>query len=326
MLHHFDVDASTEQVYQAMLASPGADVATLAGSLGLSVDEVQARLDQLADLMLIEATGRPDGRIVTVPPHEALELLIAREEERLAERKREGAASREKLADVVDSFLAHRVTKAEGGLIEQIDEGRVVRSRLFQLVNQARRAVSSIEPGAPIPPHALAAATRLDDDMLGRGILVRTVVSTASTAQDYWHSHLLDQQAKGSQARSHAAPPMRLIVIDDDVAVLPRSGGSGALIAHTPDVVAPALALFESVWVEASPIERRDDTDDTVSEARMRQVATLLAAGLKDETIARRLDVSVRTVRRLVSATVAELQADSRFQAGVLAVRRGWVS
>lgn len=31
MLHHFDVDASTEQVYQAMLASPGADVATLAG-------------------------------------------------------------------------------------------------------------------------------------------------------------------------------------------------------------------------------------------------------------------------------------------------------
>ena len=58
----------------------------------------------------------------------------------------------------------------------------------------------------------------------------------------------------------------------------------------------------------------------------MREVVTLLARGLKDDAIARRLGVSVRTVRRLISATIDDLQADSRFQAGVVAVQRGWVA
>ena len=45
----------------------------------------------------------------------------------------------------------------------------------------------------------------------------------------------------------------------------------------------------------------------------------------KDEQIARALGMSVRTVRRRVADLMDELGADSRFQAGVEAVRRGWI-
>ena len=41
--------------------------------------------------------------------------------------------------------------------------------------------------------------------------------------------------------------------------------------------------------------------------------------------IARTLGISLRTTRRRVAALMAELGADSRFQAGVEAVRRGWL-
>ncbi|MCP9963343.1 LuxR C-terminal-related transcriptional regulator [Streptomyces somaliensis] len=50
---------------------------------------------------------------------------------------------------------------------------------------------------------------------------------------------------------------------------------------------------------------------------------TLLAAGAKDEAIARRLGCSERTLRRLLASLVAKLGADSRFAAGVQAVRLG---
>jgi len=44
-----------------------------------------------------------------------------------------------------------------------------------------------------------------------------------------------------------------------------------------------------------------------------------------DEMVARKLGVSVRTVRRMASELMAELGARSRFQAGVRASERGWL-
>ncbi|MBZ5735679.1 LuxR C-terminal-related transcriptional regulator [Nocardioides sp. TRM66260-LWL] len=58
----------------------------------------------------------------------------------------------------------------------------------------------------------------------------------------------------------------------------------------------------------------------------MRQfILEQLAVGAQDDQIARLLGVSLRTVRRRVADVMAELGAESRFQAGVEAVRRGWL-
>ena len=101
-----------------------------------------------------------------------------------------------------------------------------------------------------------------------------------------------------------------------------------AYVLHGRGLVAPVQALFDEVWGGGLPFVEGcgDGTEKPVSEDRMREVVTLLARGLKDDAIARRLGVSVRTVRRLISATIDDLQADSRFQAGVVAVQRGWVA
>jgi DNA-binding NarL/FixJ family response regulator len=54
-------------------------------------------------------------------------------------------------------------------------------------------------------------------------------------------------------------------------------------------------------------------------------VLRLLAAGAKDDAIARKLAVSDRTVRRLIAMLMRELAAESRFQLGLRAVRAGLV-
>ncbi|CAL9528401.1 hypothetical protein SUDANB37_04007 [Streptomyces sp. enrichment culture] len=56
-----------------------------------------------------------------------------------------------------------------------------------------------------------------------------------------------------------------------------------------------------------------------------RELLRLLAAGLKDEAIARRLGVHVHTARRRISRLLESLDARTRFQAGARATARGWL-
>ena len=51
-------------------------------------------------------------------------------------------------------------------------------------------------------------------------------------------------------------------------------------------------------------------------------IARLMAQGLTDEVVARRLGMSVRTCRRHIAAMLQNLDAVSRFQAGVQAASR----
>ncbi|WP_374201564.1 response regulator transcription factor [Actinocorallia sp. API 0066] len=51
----------------------------------------------------------------------------------------------------------------------------------------------------------------------------------------------------------------------------------------------------------------------------------LLAQGLSDDAIARRLRVTTSTVRRHCAAIREELGVATRFAAGVEAARRGWI-
>jgi len=46
---------------------------------------------------------------------------------------------------------------------------------------------------------------------------------------------------------------------------------------------------------------------------------------MTDETAARRLGVSLRTVRRQMAALMERLCATSRFEAGLKAAQRGWL-
>jgi DNA-binding NarL/FixJ family response regulator len=91
-------------------------------------------------------------------------------------------------------------------------------------------------------------------------------------------------------------------------------------------VVRSLLSFFEHCWQDAVELDNRTAgaepsglTDQELA------VVKMLAAGMKDDTIARSLAISVRTVSRLIGNVTRQLEADSRFQAGVRAAQLGWV-
>jgi hypothetical protein len=78
--------------------------------------------------------------------------------------------------------------------------------------------------------------------------------------------------------------------------------------------------MFELLWQVATPLPVGPHAARVLpaeGEPDDGPLLALLAAGLKDEAIARQLGVSLRTVQRRISTVMRGLGARTRFQAGV---------
>ena len=101
-------------------------------------------------------------------------------------------------------------------------------------------------------------------------------------------------------------------------------GSDGTLLVRAPALVALVRELFEQYWSRRHPAAR--GRPRRAGRRRRRPaVLRLLQLGLKDESIARQLGVSLRTVRRRIATLMDELGAQTRFQAGMEAARRGLI-
>jgi len=74
-----------------------------------------------------------------------------------------------------------------------------------------------------------------------------------------------------------------------------------------------------------SAITEEVDGSDLEPTAATRRLLQLMRTGAIDETIARELGVSLRTVHRRITRLQTLLGARSRFQLGVIACEQGWV-
>ena len=87
-------------------------------------------------------------------------------------------------------------------------------------------------------------------------------------------------------------------------------------------IVLALRGLCETWWRLGTPLawESGGELDEDSS-----FIVSMLAAGATDAMMASQAGLSQRTVERRVRALMNRLGATTRFQAGVLAVRRGWI-
>lgn len=112
------------------------------------------------------------------------------------------------------------------------------------------------------------------------------------------------------------------VLVDDVCALIESSGpGSGMVTITSRPVIEILVSWFDQVWL-SSP---KYDVHARLRERRecelTREIIAFLARGVKDETAADRLGMSVRTYRRHISELYGDLGAQSRFQAGIRAER-----
>jgi DNA-binding CsgD family transcriptional regulator len=313
-----DADAA----YRAMLAEPGWGVEDLATHLGMSPRRVRKALDLLADLALLQRSA--DGELQPVSPDAGFSALLADAERDVLRRQSEIQAARNAVAAIAAEYEARR---GAGDAI-RLDGVDAVRARLSELATRARQECLSFSPSGAHRPDAMAASRPLNEAALARGVQLRCVYQDAfrndpdTIAYAEWLTEL------GGDVRTVPSVPMQLVIVDREVAIIPTNPAesrAGAIEVRNFGMLAVICALFENVWRDAKPLGTASTVDSNGLSPTEREVLKLLSEGHTDESLARRLGVSVRTVRRTIADLTERLGATSRFEAGVNAARRGWV-
>ncbi|MFE1900490.1 LuxR C-terminal-related transcriptional regulator [Streptomyces yangpuensis] len=335
MLQALGLGADVEAVYRGMLADPSGGVAELAARLGLTQARVRDGLDRLVDLDLLRPSRDCPGALRAVRPELGLELLLRRQEEELARQQEELARQQEELArskaaaaQVVSEFAELRPnTEVDGA--ERLVGMDAIQSRLEQLAHGLERECLAILPGGALSEASLDASRPLDRRALARGIEMRSVYQDSARNDPTTLAYARWLTEQSGQVRTSPLLPPRLLVFDRTVAVVPIDPAHsrlGALCTSAPGIVASLVTLFEQTWQAAVPLGAdRCRTDDSRPSAAELELLKLLASGMTDEAAGKRLGVSLRTVRRQMSALMERLHATSRFEAGLKAAQQGWL-
>ncbi|GAB7185321.1 DNA-binding response regulator NarL/FixJ family [Kitasatospora sp. Ki12] len=128
----------------------------------------------------------------------------------------------------------------------------------------------------------------------------------------------------GAEVRTTGESCGAMLVVDRECVFLPeRERAAGLVLVTQPSVVAHLADSFETLWHQGAAFRSGPAAARAVSDELRTTILRLLADGLKDEVIARRLGLSLRNCRRHIAGLYSALGAESRFQAGVLAERHG---
>lgn len=322
----FGLDALSESVYRIMLLHPDDEPPQIAERLEREESEVLASLERLADLALTRPPGAA-GRWRAVNPELGLAALLARQESEALRRQREMERSRGALTGLIAEYASLRRQGPEAG-VEVISNLMEVRERLEQLATEAAGEVLSFAPGGPQPAQVMEASRALDQQTLERGVRMRTVYldSVRNDPATVHYAQWLNEL--GGTVRTVPSLPLRMIIADGATAVVPLDPDNpreGAVLLHSPGVIAALYALFEQVWEQAKPLGEAPQRDSRGLSDQERQLLRLLAGGLTDERAAQRLGVSLRTIRRMMSDLMTRTDSRSRFQAGIKVSTLGWL-
>ncbi len=315
------LDSVGEAVYLALLRDPDLDVDGLATVVGLDRTTVVEALDLLSDADLC----RRDGQSLRIPsPQQAIDGLINRREDELRAVLEQLEESRRTVGSLLETYVDQHLQGVADGL-DRLEGQEAIGALLRRLADRARADVVNVSTSVP-SVEAARAAVETDNLAMRKGVTLRTIVPASVRGEaDAW-SFLVERVEAGLQVRLHPAPPTRCILVDGATAVLPvdpTDVSRGVWVIRTPGLLQPVRLLVEQLWAQSAAAEaNREDGE----EVRVREVFRLLSQGQKDESIARRLGTSVRTVRRLVAVGMQSLGTESRFEAGVMAERRGWLA
>ncbi len=300
-----------EELYRHILRMPGLTLAAHISRLGWTDYEAEHALEQLRARRLVRVSDLSE--LVADHPRAALERVVSAEEARLATRRQDLARVR----DAIDQFAAdHRmgqeVTSAAQPTRERVDRAVLVAVQehlMASTVGPVRRAIRT-------PP-----ARSIDDlptvrVQLAGGREQRTLYSPEAAADS--PTWIRDWADAGERQRVCAHLPSEFTCFGGDVALGSTEWGStdsDYVVLRDPMVVAAFIELFDRLWSSAAPIDDQPGRSDGLLE--------LMQQGLKDESIARVLGVSLRTVRRRIATLMAEHEVDTRFQLALKLAARG---
>ncbi|RZT83003.1 regulatory LuxR family protein [Micromonospora violae] len=328
-------------VYEALARRRQATLNDLLGDVALSPAQLRSALGRLVDRGLASRPpGRP-ARYAATSPDQVATFLIAEQERDLLRLRRHA------------DELAKEIRQREGPgrhpaeLVEVIEGVGNLRATLIRLQREARVQIRGMDR-PPYLDNPAGGNTEETRQLADRALTYRVIYDRSALAIPGRMAEIWRGVQSGERARVASNVPMKMLLCDDRFALIPVLAAGqltdAAYLIHPSSLLDALGGLFEALWERAVALNRSvgggrggppGPTDggsgpsagehpDRLTD-RDSELLGLLAGGATDERIARTLGWSVRTVHRHVHRIMAMVGAETRFQAGMEAVRRGWV-
>lgn len=300
-------------------------------------ESVAAALAELAAAHLIQPRSRPaapagdDGRPgepervcwSAVSPRAAVARTLAPLALRVRETHDEMDRLRVRLEELLPSYEAGTDLRDRGGAnsLELVTDPAALQDLIGELVASAESEVLTCHPGGGRSTATLEGAVVRDEAMLARGVKMRTLYQHTARYSRPTAAYVERVTALGSQVRTVGDGLMRMILVDRHTGLMEvQDDIKAALVVREPNVVHFMAQTFDRCWAEAEPFSTTVGPDQarSISDELRQTIVRLLAEGLEDKVIARRLGMSERTCQRHIAEVMRAVGAKSRFQAGFL--------
>lgn len=321
--------ALEEELYDLLLDTQVLSVDELAEARPEPSAELARALERLeASGLVTRGAGSPQ-QYAPAPPDLAIEALVLRRHGELEQLRAHAVA-------LARRYWAAADRTDEGSLVQVVRGAEAVRQHVMQVQRAARREVVIVDR----PPY-LAGDRRFNEEEivgLGRGVGYRCIYDASGLADAGKIADIFRYAEAGELARTLADAPVKLLIADGEVAIVPLELDEptfhDCVIVRGSSLITALATCFEALWARSVPLSgpvvatanpaAEGEVEDRPS-ALERRIVRMLAAGVKDEAIARQLDVSSRTINRYMDRIMSKLGATTRFQAGLQAARHGWL-
>ena len=313
---------SVDRLYVRVLKQSGRELVSIAQALLRSPEELMSDLAPLIEHDVVRLQG---SRVFVEEPSTAIARLVGEQAGEAARVRRRLDA----LAAAIPFLTAGAARPAPGEVFDvapidgEISSGGQPAALIAALVAQSKGDILWLRPDQWRIPR--------EDLMLE---VIRDLIASGRRSRAIYPVRALHEAPDTLRARAEAGEqirllpdlPTRMFIIGTTHAVLPEPLGftdEPRSLVRQQGLVEALTLLFELMWERAATVPELDR-----GEARpdlRRFLLRQLASGAQDEQVARTLGISLRTVRRRVADILTELGADTRFQAGVEAARRGWL-
>ncbi|NML51227.1 helix-turn-helix transcriptional regulator [Streptomyces sp. R302] len=325
MLGAIGLDERQESAYRALIALGAAEVTDLAHRLSLPEPDTERALRRLEAQGLAAQSSARTGRWVAAPPAVALGALLTQQRHELEQAELAAALLSEEYRSEAAEPVVH-------DLVEVVTGASAVAHRFFQLQLGATEEVCALVTGKPI------AVSGMENDAeelaAGRGVRYRVVIEREVLALPSGLLELSAALGREEQIRVVDRVPTKLVVADRSLAMVPLTGRGAepaALVVHASGLLESLMGLFESVWRDALPLRLGAGAQISEDEApgpdtTDLEILSLLLAGMTDASVAKQLDLGLRTVQRRVKGLMELAAVTTRLQLGWHAYEKGWVA
>ncbi|MFF1397630.1 LuxR C-terminal-related transcriptional regulator [Streptomyces sp. NPDC058287] len=324
----FDIlDDVSAAAYGHAAAAGRFDRADIADVLRLSEDEVATAEGVLTRLRLLRPAPGDPRTLVPVGPDAAAADLVGTTERQIRELQDAVTDVRGSLLSLTPAYFEGRRLRNRHEAFDLLEDGGTVQSVINGLSARCRSEFLAVQPGGARPPAVLGRARISALAMLERGVRIRSLYQHTARGDLATRAYVRDVTAAGAEVRTADRVIERILIYDRETVFIADRRKAvrppAAVVVREPALVAFICSVFEHLWDGASSFEPDTPPGPSLTDDLKRSILRLMAQGHKDETIARKLSMSVRTCRRHISQLTEELAADSRFQAGYNAAMSG---